>query len=59
VIEYAHPQMTFESRAASAEVPSLNGHRATAFAGAWQGNGFHEDGLTSGLLAARAFGVEW
>lgn len=59
VIEYAHPQMTFESLAASAELPSLNGRRATAFAGAWQGNGFHEDGIASGLRAARAFGVEW
>ncbi len=59
VIEYAHPQMTFESLAASAELASLNGRRATAFAGAWQGNGFHEDGIASGLRAARAFGVEW
>lgn len=59
VIEYAHPQMTFESLAAAAELPDLNGRRHTAYAGAWQGYGFHEDGIASGLRAARAFGVEW
>jgi predicted NAD/FAD-binding protein len=59
VIEYAHPQMTFESLAACAALPALNGRRATAFAGAWQGYGFHEDGIVSGLRAAGAFGVEW
>ena len=40
------------------ELPALNRGR-TAFAGAWQGVGFHEDGLASGLRAAAAFGVEW
>lgn len=59
VLEYAHPEMTFASLAACRELPALNGPRATAFAGAWQGFGFHEDGIASGLRAARAFGVEW
>lgn len=58
-IDVAHPQYTFESLAAQAELPRLNGQRATAFAGAWQGYGFHEDGLVSGLRAAAAFGAEW
>jgi predicted NAD/FAD-binding protein len=59
VLEYAHPEMTFASLAACRELPALNGPRATAFAGAWQGFGVHEDGIASGLRAARAFGVEW
>jgi predicted NAD/FAD-binding protein len=58
-ISYEHPLYTFESLRAQAELPVLNGPRRTAFAGAWQGVGFHEDGLASGVRAAAAFGVEW
>ena len=57
-ITYEHPLYTFDSLRAQAELPGLNRGR-TAFAGAWQGFGFHEDGLASGLRAAAAFGVEW
>jgi predicted NAD/FAD-binding protein len=56
VFEDTHPQTTFESLAAQAELAGLNGPRRTAFAGAWQGYGFHEDGLASGLRAAAALG---
>jgi predicted NAD/FAD-binding protein len=42
--------------AAQPELPRLNGRRRTAFAGAWQGYCFHEDGLRSGLDAAAAIG---
>ena len=34
-------------------------HDWVVFEGAWQGFGFHEDGLVSGLRAAEAFGVTW
>jgi predicted NAD/FAD-binding protein len=57
-IPYEHPLYTFDSLRAQAELPGLNRGR-TAFAGAWQGFGFHEDGLASGLRAAAAFGVDW
>ena len=57
-IPYEHPLYTFESLRAQAELPSLNRGR-TAFAGAWQGVGFHEDGLASGLRAAATFGADW
>ncbi len=58
-ISYEHPLCTFDSLRAQAELPGLNGPRRTAFAGAWQGFGFHEDGLASGLRAAAAFGADW
>ncbi len=55
---YAHPTYTVESVAAQAQLPVLNDGR-TAFAGAWQGWGFHEDGCASGVRAARSMGVDW
>jgi predicted NAD/FAD-binding protein len=56
---YRHPLVTLESMRAQPELPRLNGPRRTAFAGAWQGYCFHEDGLRSGLVAAAAFGASW
>jgi predicted NAD/FAD-binding protein len=58
-IEYAHPLYTFDSLAAQARLPELNGRRRTWFCGAYQGFGFHEDGLASGLRAAAALGAAW
>ena len=55
---YAHPTFTRASVAAQGDLPSLNRGR-TAFAGAWQGWGFHEDGCASGARAAAAFGAGW
>ncbi|MEI7760866.1 MAG: FAD-dependent oxidoreductase [Thermoleophilia bacterium] len=57
VIDYEHPKTTFASLAAAGCARSFGVVRRTAFAGAWQGNGFHEDGLDSGLRAAEAFGA--
>ena len=59
VIDYEHPRVTFASLTAAERARAYGVHRHTAFAGAWQGNGFHEDGLASGLRAAAAFGVTW
>ena len=58
-IAVEHPLVTFASLAAQQELPGLQGTRHTAFAGAWQGFGFHEDGLVSGLRAAAVFGARW
>jgi predicted NAD/FAD-binding protein len=55
---YDHPVYTTESVAAQRLLPSLSTDR-TAFAGAYHGWGFHEDGCASGVLAASAFGVTW
>lgn len=56
---FQHPLYTVESAAAQRELPSLSGRRRTYFAGAYHGNGFHEDGLASGVRAAASLGVQW
>lgn len=56
---YHHPLYTVESLRAQTELPRLQGVRHTAYCGAYHGFGFHEDGLVSGIAAARAFGVAW
>lgn len=55
---YEHPQYTAESVAAQRRLPELSSHRL-AFAGAYHGWGFHEDGCASGVRAAKALGVSW
>jgi len=56
---YEHPLYTVESLRAQRELPSLSGPRHTFYAGAHHGNGFHEDGLASGVRAAAELGVAW
>jgi predicted NAD/FAD-binding protein len=55
--DYAHPQLDAAAIAAQAALPQLQGVRATWFAGAWTGYGFHEDGLRSGLAVADALAL--
>ncbi|XUM02153.1 NAD(P)/FAD-dependent oxidoreductase [Streptomyces venezuelae ATCC 10712] len=55
---YEHPVYTPASVAAQTELPRLN-TGVTAYAGAWHGWGFHEDGCRSGVEAARSLGVDW
>jgi len=55
---YRHPVYTPKSVAAQRLLPSLNSER-TAFAGAYHGWGFHEDGCVAGAQAAAAFGAHW
>jgi predicted NAD/FAD-binding protein len=58
VIRYAHPRMTFAALAAQRELRTLD-RDGLAFAGAWQGYGFHEDGIRSGVAAAASLGGRW
>jgi predicted NAD/FAD-binding protein len=55
---YLHPTYTAASVAAQPRLASLNTERV-AFAGAYQGWGFHEDGCRSGVAAAEALGATW
>lgn len=55
---YEHPVYMPESVAAQRRLPELT-TSVTAFAGAYHGWGFHEDGCRSGVEAAAALGVRW
>lgn len=55
---YEHPVYTAESVAAQRLLPTLRSP-VTAYAGAYHGWGFHEDGCRSGVEAARHLGVTW
>lgn len=55
---YDHQVYTAESVAAQRRLPELTTGR-TAYAGAYHGWGFHEDGCASGVRAAAALGVTW
>ena len=57
-MSYEHPVYTTESVAARTRLPELN-DGVLAFAGAYHGWGFHEDGARSGVDAAASLGVEW
>jgi uncharacterized protein len=56
--DYAHPQFTPASVAAQKLLAGLD-DGVTAFAGAYHGWGFHEDGARSGLAAAVSLGGSW
>ena len=57
-MQYEHPIYTPASVAAARRLPELN-DGVLAFAGAYHGWGFHEDGCAAGVRAAAALGVAW
>ena len=57
-MDYDHPIYTPESVAAQKRLPCLNDDRV-AFAGAYHGWGFHEDGCRAGAAAAESLGSGW
>jgi predicted NAD/FAD-binding protein len=52
--EYSHPVFSLDSVSAANRIEQINGTNKTWFAGAYLGNGFHEDGVVSGRNVARA-----
>ena len=52
-IAYAHPVFDLAAIDAQHKMHQIQGQQHTWYAGAWLGYGFHEDGLKSGLSAAR------
>lgn len=57
-MEYSHPLYTPDSVAAQRLLPEADTARV-AFAGAYHGWGFHEDGARSGVAAAERLGLSW
>jgi predicted NAD/FAD-binding protein len=57
-MDYEHPIYTASSLAAQRRLPDLSTDRI-AFAGAYHGWGFHEDGCLSGVRAAMRLGALW
>ncbi|MGV8918743.1 MAG: NAD(P)/FAD-dependent oxidoreductase [Pseudomonas sp.] len=53
---YAHPQYSLTAVAAQKRWEELHGALNTYYCGAYWANGFHEDGVVSGLRVAQAFG---
>jgi predicted NAD/FAD-binding protein len=51
---FRHPVFSREAVAAQVEIPAIQGKRGLWFCGAWQRNGFHEDGLWSAVRVAEA-----
>ena len=51
---YSHPLHDIRAVAAQAGLAAVQGQQHTWYAGAWQGYGFHEDGLKSGYAVADA-----
>jgi uncharacterized protein len=59
--DYEHPIFDAAAAAAQRLFPKIQGVNKAWFAGAWQGYGFHEDGLRAGLRAALRLGgqIPW
>ena len=55
---YEHPIYTATSVDAQRRLSELN-DTTLAFAGAYHGWGFHEDGCRAGIAAAESLGVAW
>jgi predicted NAD/FAD-binding protein len=56
--DYAHPIFDGPAIAAQRRLRELSGQHGIWFCGAWNGYGFHEDGLKSGLSVANALGCK-
>ena len=55
--EYTHPVFTQDGVKAQARHGEISGKNRTHYCGAYWFNGFHEDGVKSGLRVAEAFGL--
>lgn len=56
---YTHPVFTLDGMTAQSRHGEISGHNRTHYCGAYWFNGFHEDGVRSGVRVAEALGVKW
>lgn len=57
--EFTHPVFDHAAIAAQQCLDEVQGQDRLWFCGAWQGYGFHEDGLGSAVRLAERFGMTW
>ena len=57
--DYAHPVFDGAAIEAQQQLVQIQGQQHSYFCGAWAGYGFHEDGLKSGMQAARQLLADW
>jgi predicted NAD/FAD-binding protein len=57
--EYDHPVYSREALDARDTLKETSGRQNLFYAGAWMGDGFHEDGARSAHRVAEELGVEW
>ncbi len=55
--QYSHPVFSLDGVKAQQRHSEISGHNRTHYCGAYWFNGFHEDGVNSGLRVAEAFGI--
>jgi len=55
---FQHPVFDEAAVEAQSKIEAMNGKDRIWYCGAWQRNGFHEDGLWSAVRVAKAMGVE-
>ena len=56
-MEFRHPVFDQRTVTAQQRQDEVNGHHRTYFCGAYWRNGFHEDGVVSGLAVTKHFGL--
>ena len=55
---FSHPLFDASAIAAQTRLPDIQGRDGIWFCGAWQGYGFHEDGLNSAIAVAQQLGAQ-
>ena len=56
--KYFHPIYNIETVKSQFQIDKIQGEKNTWYCGAWNGFGFHEDGLSSGIEIAKKFGCQ-